>query len=247
MQHLSYITENHEALLKRPFALLEDEYIADFVEEPIIEIPTQTIASKNVTNDSQPIKQITIGTTKQKDKPDTSSESTNLPTKVPEPGKLTTDTLVTDIKAVVNTGVESNQPPQNTPDAPPIIKESNIFSNSISSEYYFVINVSEASLNLNSSRFGIGQFNRANFAGDNLKHQLKNINDENQLIVIGAFENKSDLANYRNKILGLLKEIMKVPIEKYSYFLISKQNLDLLKDKTTINKYKTFEQNSFSE
>ena len=42
-------------------------------------------------------------------------------------------------------------------------------------------------VNLSSSRFGIGQFNRANYGGSKITHQLQEVNKENQLIFIGPF------------------------------------------------------------
>nr|WP_305121209.1 tetratricopeptide repeat protein [Pedobacter xinjiangensis] len=111
-------------------------------------------------------------------------------------------------------------------------------------EYYFVINVQDPAANLNSSRFGIGQFNRTRFSGTSIKHQLKEVNNENQLIFIGPFDNYDSAKYYERGLLALIKDIMKVPAEKYNTFVIVKQELDNLTNSTQINAYLEFYKNS---
>ena len=122
----------------------------------------------------------------------------------------------------------------------PIAAENSMFSANDSEEYYFVVNVTDPSVNLSSSRFGIGQFNRANFSGEGIKHQLKSVGNQNQLIFVGVFSSKAAAADYFKNINPLMKDIMKVPAEKYETFFISKENLDKLTDRDTINKYTEF-------
>ena len=124
--------------------------------------------------------------------------------------------------------------------------EKGIFSLGDSEEYYFVVNVSDPSVNLSSSRFGIGQFNRANFAGEGIKHQLKSVNNQNQLIFVGTFTSREAVNDYTQDINPLMKEIMKVPADKYGTFYISKENLDKLTDQVTINKYIEFYRQNIS-
>ena len=110
-------------------------------------------------------------------------------------------------------------------------------------EYYFVINVSDPGVTLSSSRFGIGQFNRSSFSGNPIKHQLKAIADEAQIIFVGPFENLDVAKYYETQILPLMKDIMKVPSEKYSTFVITKVELDKLTDNKKINAYLDFYKN----
>ena len=111
-------------------------------------------------------------------------------------------------------------------------------------EYYFVVNVENPGTNLNSSRFGIGQFNRSKFSDSSIKHQLKNVNNENQLIFIGPFENYDSAVYYERSILPLIKDIMKVPAEKYNTFVIVKPELDKLTTGMQVNAYLEFYKNS---
>jgi tetratricopeptide (TPR) repeat protein len=124
--------------------------------------------------------------------------------------------------------------------------DNGLFNLKDSGEYYFVVNVSDPTVNLSSSRFGIGQFNRANFSGEGIKHQLKSVNNQNQLIFVGAFKSRGAAADYYRNINPLMKEIMKVPAAKYSTFYISKENLDKLQNPETITKYIEFYQQNFS-
>ena len=123
--------------------------------------------------------------------------------------------------------------------------ETGLFTLTDSGTYYFIVNVLDPSVNLSSSRFGIGQFNRTNFAGGGIKHQLKTINNQNQLIFVGEFLSKNEAADYYQKIKPLLFEIMKISPDKYTTFYISKQNLDKLKDRETVDHYLEFYQKNF--
>ncbi len=119
-----------------------------------------------------------------------------------------------------------------------------IFSLRDSANYYFVINVNTNTINLAPSRFGIGQFNRGNFQGNSIKHQLKPIGN-NQLIYVGMFNNLKDVKGYARAIAPLLPDIMKVPADKYTFFIITKENLDKLADKKTLDSYFDFYQKKY--
>ncbi|WCT11473.1 tetratricopeptide repeat protein [Mucilaginibacter jinjuensis] len=115
-----------------------------------------------------------------------------------------------------------------------------------SSRYYFVVNVATGTTNLSSSRFGIGQFNRANFAPEaGIKHQLKDAGDNNQLIFVGVFHSLAAVKEYARAIIPLMPQIMKVPADKYSFFVITQENLDKLADKKTLDSYIDFYQKNY--
>ena len=137
-------------------------------------------------------------------------------------------------------------PPVAAPALPttPGVKTDGTFTNAESSNYYFVVDVTDASLTLSSSRFGIGQFNRGNYAGSNLRHQLKEF-DNDQLIFVGNFSSFDDAKSYANGIVPQLKQIMKVPVNMYTSFIISKENFDKLSSKTLLDKYIEFYKNSY--
>lgn len=123
---------------------------------------------------------------------------------------------------------------------PVISTEGGFFSAEESAEYYFVVNVSDPSVNLSSSRFGIGQFNRVNLPGVAIKHQLKSLSNQNQLIFVGPLSGKNAAADYFNAINPMMRDIMKIPAGKYSTFLISRQNLEKISDKETLDLYIEF-------
>jgi len=120
-----------------------------------------------------------------------------------------------------------------------------MFSMRDSTNYYFVINVSTGTTNLSSSRFGVGQFNRANYQGKGIKHQLMPVEADNQLIYVGRFPTLKDVKDYARQIIPLLPDIMKVTKDKYSFFIITKENLDKLADKKTLDSYIDYYQNNY--
>lgn len=145
---------------------------------------------------------------------------------------------------VVNAETPPPVVPLEKPEPAPVVKTESIFTTAASTVYYYVIDVADASLTLSSSRFGIGQFNRGNYAGANLKHQLKEF-DNDQLIYIGNFSNFEDAKAYAEGITPLLRRIMKVPANIYSGFVISKENFDKLTSKDLLNKYLDFYKNNY--
>lgn len=146
--------------------------------------------------------------------------------------QATAKPISTDSTALTNeqTKISTNQP----------ANSDGLFDLADTEHFYLVVNVTDPSVNLSSSRFGIGQFNRANLPSGGVKHQLIDLNGENQLIVIGEFSSLGTVTDYYDAIAPLMKEIMKVPAENYSLFLISKANLERLKDRQTLNRYLEF-------
>jgi len=123
---------------------------------------------------------------------------------------------------------------------------SKIFSTEISKVYYFVIDVEDASLTLSSSRFGIGQFNRGNYTGAGLRHQLTEF-DNDQLIYVGNFSSFAEAKSYSDGITPQLQQIMKVPAGIYTSFIISKENFDQLLSKDLVNQYLDFFNNNYQK
>jgi TolA-binding protein len=120
-----------------------------------------------------------------------------------------------------------------------VVKPASIFSAATSNEYYYVIDVADATLTLSSSRFGIGQFNRGNYPDNDLAHKLVEL-DNNQLIYVTSFIDLEDAKIYESSIAGQLKNIMKVPSNLYRSFIISKENFEKLNSRDRINEYLEF-------
>lgn len=114
-----------------------------------------------------------------------------------------------------------------------------LFNNKPSDTYYFVVAVNSLDLSLSSSRFGIGQFNRGNYTGSNLRHQLQEL-DKAQLILVGDFTNSGEAKTYLERIKSQINSIMKVPSSNYSIFVISKENLSKITDRSTLERYKAY-------
>lgn len=118
--------------------------------------------------------------------------------------------------------------------------ENRLFAREESALFYFIVNVSDASVNLSSSRFGIGQFNRINLPDAGIRHQLKPVSNQNQIIFVGPFSGLEAARNYFNGISPVMREIMKIPENKYTTFFINQQNLDKISDKEMLDRYVEF-------
>ncbi|WEK18961.1 MAG: gliding motility protein [Candidatus Pedobacter colombiensis] len=162
-----------------------------------------------------------------------------IQTSLPAPQSEAPETVKPAEKPVTPIAVNTEKPVTPVP-----AKIESIFSTATSTVYYYVVDVADAALTLSSSRFGIGQFNRGNYAGFNLKHQLKEF-DNDQLIYVGNFSNFDDAKTYATGITPQLKQIMKVPANIYSSFIISKENFDRLTSKDLLNKYLDFYKNNY--
>lgn len=125
----------------------------------------------------------------------------------------------------------------------PIVAD-NFFSKDESNIYYYVIDVADVTVSVSSSRFGVGQFNRGNFSGTGIKHQLLEL-AENQLIYVGDFSSLADVKVYADGITPQLSRIMKVPASTYKGFYISKENFDKIKDREKLNRYIEFFRNNY--
>jgi hypothetical protein len=144
----------------------------------------------------------------------------------------------------VNTPANPVQPEANRPITPqgpePAPEKASIFSLPETAEYYYVVNVQSGNINLSSSRFGIGQFNRANYAGAGISHQLQAVNRENQLIYVGPFKTRMETERYLMEISPRMTEIMKIPANSFNSFIITKADLSKLNNRNMINSYAEF-------
>ena len=214
-EHLEYIMEHREELAKRPTALADfDPSRPKFVDEPE---PVYTTAQQQQ------------GTPVNAGK----KEEAGLQGEAIQPEQDETFTIVD----------ETVSAPEKPEVQPPVL-QNNLFSLPDSASYYFVVNVMLPRANLNSSRFGIGQFNRANYRGWDIKHQLKYAGSENQLIYIGTFNSRAVVNEYEKNILPHLSEIMKVPSDKYNTFVITQEDLNKLESGMMLSSYLEFYKNS---
>lgn len=138
---------------------------------------------------------------------------------------------------VANNPVVNNTPTVQVPAVPPAKIISTQFNERDSTHYYFVINVSTGTTDLSSSRFGIGQYNRANFPNKGYRHILRFAGPDNQLIYIEKFVGLAAVKDYAKSIIPFMPQIMKVSADKYSFFIITKENLNKLANKKLLDDY----------
>jgi tetratricopeptide (TPR) repeat protein len=241
-QHLAYINANQAELQSRPVVLTDDNPLdLPFTLNPALKEQTAYRPAVNpFAVNQQP--QVRIERQQQV----TTAQSAQSPT-------ITSSTAQPAIKQIeltapvvqqsaekVDTLAQAKAPVIKIPDLAP-----SIFSMLDSTNYYFAINVKSGTTNLSSSRFGVGQFTRANYAGKGIKHQLLPVGANNQVIYVGRFFSLTDVKKYARAIVPLLPEIMKVPKDKYSFFIITQENLNKLADEKILDSYIDYYQRNF--
>ncbi|RYF22625.1 MAG: gliding motility protein [Flavobacteriales bacterium] len=245
--HIAYINANLASFKARRIALIdfdgtEPRFIAQqepqkpaakpevIKEQPKVEQPKPTIVEpKPVIPPVEP-KPVIAKTVTPPVKKDTVEKAIAKPDTIVETIKV--DTVIAKLPVKIDTPVTVAKPADN------------FFSKAESNTYYYVIDVNDVTVSVSSSRFGVGQFNRGNFSGTGIKHQLLEL-AENQLIYVGDFSNLADVKAYAEGITPQLGRIMKVPALNYRGFYISKENFDKLKDREKLNRYIEFFRNNY--
>lgn len=238
-QHLDYINANRE-MLGAKTVVLSDSDTSGFLFTPPVAYQKETpyrrgITVENVAQQRIEPRSTVVTPPVNQQPPVTQQPVANAPILA-----APTDPVI--VNTPVQAAPPTTEPPTVTPIAPAPAKPS-IFNERDNTNYYFVVNVSTGTTDLSTSRFGIGQFNRANFLSQ--RHQLKNTGGDNQLIYIGPFKNLNAVKNYARDIVPLMPQIMKVPKDKYSFFIITKENLDKLASKELLDSYIDYYQKTY--
>ncbi|WP_444850850.1 type IX secretion system periplasmic lipoprotein PorW/SprE [Parapedobacter tibetensis] len=212
-QHLAFIASNRDTLATRLFALQGiDEERERFVDEPTMTLWPQLIINRGPER-PRPRTQLAVSTAGQ-----TGIGGRN---NLNAAGNVTQQRLAKEA-LIGEIGPNAYRDLELLPD---------------SATYYFVINVMNERVNLAPSRYGIGQFNRARYGGDNINHQLKMVNGENQLVFIGPFASYDQVKGYETQLLPMMPDIMKIPVEIYNTFVITESNFGTLSDFDKIDDY----------
>lgn len=222
-QHLLYINANLSDFKKRKIALKSNtgknlalnEMDIVLLDEPIIANLQNPTGGKVIRGNVKPAEQIVAA-----QKPGVKKE--NKQTVLPRKENEISTTV--DTKEVVI-----------APAKRPVVKD-DLFSPASSTNYYYVVAVNTVNLSVSSSRFGIGQFNRGNYAGTNLRHQLKEL-DKDQIIIVGDFNSANTVSDYAENIKTQLPVIIKIPAANYTTFAISKENLDKITNSQILERY----------
>lgn len=238
---LAFIDSNRTEIANRPFALLDNETIINLVieeptnQEPMINKPVivEAVVEKPVVVENPVAVEKPIVVTKPAQSEEKKAEEP-LKIVVEEPKNTKPEVLVV-------------QEPKKEDPKIKIEPIDTFFELNEPGDYYFIVNVSDPTLNLSSSRFGIGQFNRVNFSGNSIKHQVKSIADQNQLIFVGPLNSKDAAQAYFDQINPLMKEIMKIPGSAYNTFLISEKNLEKITDVEILQRYVNFYEKNFKK
>ncbi|MDN3550102.1 hypothetical protein [Mucilaginibacter aquaedulcis] len=242
-QHLAYIESNMAEVAVRPVVLTDDDPDAIPFTPPVAyqkqtEYRKGFIPSQPIEEYKHPVNAPLNGL---------ASANAKINTQLTQQGKLTDN----HIQMPAYELQQANKTGQPDSAAAPVkadvkgLNITSIFSKRDSANYYFAINVTTGTTNLASSRFGIGQFNRTRYFGYGFKHELVNAGPDDQIIYVGHFRSLSDARKYAKSIIPLLPDIMKVPKDKYSFFIITKENLDKLADQKTVDSYIDYYQKNY--
>ncbi|WP_374950507.1 tetratricopeptide repeat protein [Mucilaginibacter sp.] len=246
-QHLTYVNTNLAELAARPIVITDGngndlEFTLPIADKQQTEYRPPSVGRYEPVADVRaPEKKPELVVAKPVTQPSVQQPATQL-TKV-KPPALTKDSIAMapPLAAQPVVPVVTNQPQVTQPIAQPapvpVKTISKIFTMRDSSRYYFVVNVNSGTINVASSRFGIGQFNRVQYQGKGINHYLKNSGPDNQLIYVGRFNSLESVKDYARAIIPLMPDIMKTPKDKYSFFIITQENLDKLADKKILDSY----------
>ena len=212
-QHLAYIAENRDTLATQPFVLSGlDSSRSRFIDEPTMTLWPALVIRRGP---DLPVQQRTLAVS--------NAAGSGIGSQgLPGSSNRLQSQQIARIAEVGEIAANAFRDKELLPD---------------SATYYFVINVMNNRVNLAPSRYGIGQFNRTRYSGLRISHQLKTINDENQLIYIGPFDNFDTAKAYETRITPLIPEIMKIPASLYNTFLITAPNFGTLSDFDAIDDY----------
>lgn len=228
-QHLTYIAANREQLSQQQFALMDNDTTGVRFIPPIV------YKKETAFNRGREIPQVVQTPVEKKELVDESKKTQQIIAEKTKPAPIANPPTAVTTSPVTNQTTASLKPKPVT----------SIFSHADSTNYYFVLNVATVSVDMAPTRFGVGQFNRTHYPPNAISHQLKAVGDENQLIYVGRFYSLEDVKKYARGIVPLLPEIMKVPKEKYSFFIITQENLNKLVDKKTLDSYFDYYQQTY--
>jgi len=93
------------------------------------------------------------------------------------------------------------------------------------------------------ARNAFSRYNQDNFSGQSLTIDNSSVSDSLKLVVIGSFENAAAALEYMHKAqASAAREIVPwLPVNKYSFLIISGTNLDLLLNNKDMPAYKRFD------
>jgi tetratricopeptide (TPR) repeat protein len=239
-QHLVYVDANNVQLATQPVAIMDSDTSGLFFSPPV-EYQKNAVLNRNRTFAAVQV----IETPVAKPTAQSSKRDSAVNTAI---ALVKKDSILNNVAVappLVDKPLDVNAaPPVQSPAVvqPPAKVISKLFNERDSTNYYFVVNVNSSTTDLSSSRFGIGQFNRTKYQGRNIVHRLKNAGSDNQLIYVGRFTNLAAAKTYARDIIQFMPQIMKLPADKYSFFIITQENLNKLAARKLLDDYTDYYQ-----
>ncbi len=110
------------------------------------------------------------------------------------------------------------------------------FNKNIRIKHYIVVDVLDAKQNIAQAFASLTQYFYLNFEPGKIQLNLRLIGN-NKLIIAGTFDEKNKSAAVLKELQAKLPDLMKLPEEKYTSFIISEPNLQLTNTPETLAQY----------
>jgi outer membrane protein assembly factor BamD (BamD/ComL family) len=125
---------------------------------------------------------------------------------------------------------------------PNIITKNGYSFNDQEKHYTIVILDKVDDVFINEARNTFNRFNKEKFYNDKIDISTTKLDDRYTLLLLGPFNTANDAINYvdRTKPFAASRIVSWLPVNKYSFSIISSNNLDVLKTGKNVDEYKQF-------
>jgi tetratricopeptide (TPR) repeat protein len=125
---------------------------------------------------------------------------------------------------------------------PPVAIARNYTFNAAVPHYVVMITSNVDPVYVTESRNAFNRYNQANYYNKPIEISNQSLTDTTKMVVMSGFENAADALAYYEKTSKVAGSqiIPWLPAGKYSFIIISPENLELLKTRKSINEYRQF-------
>ena len=121
---------------------------------------------------------------------------------------------------------------------PPTVSNGTFSFNALTPQYVIMVLNKVDPVYISEARNAFVRYNREKFSSLGIEITKDTLDENRALLVFTQFETADAAINYRDKIKkDATSEISWLPVEKYSFYIISNANLDLLKQNRNLQNY----------
>jgi cell division septation protein DedD len=146
--------------------------------------------------------------------------------------------------------VAVNKPVTNPtiPTTPPAQPEPLVLTNNATTPHYVAIVLNKVDpVYVNEARNAFNRYNREEYAAKGFTVNNRSVSDEIKLVLIGTFANANEAITYidKTKKLAATEIVPWLPAAKYSFIIITDNNLQVLMNTKDVNALKNFLQQNY--